>query len=314
MEVACAAVNKIDGIPQSYEEAMASPEKPHWIAAMDEEITALKQNGTWKLTPLPGGMNLVGCKWVYTKKLNSDGSLNRYKARLVAKGFSQKQGVDFHEVFAPTLRYESWRLLMAIAAIQDLEVDHMDVSNAFLNGTLKEEVYMQQPPGYETGVGLVCYLIKTLYGTRQAPHEWNNEINEFILSLGFTRCKSDSCIYVKKSATGRTMIVSLFVDDIIPVYAKEDKAEWGVLRSKFLAKYKMKDMGPAKWVLGMSVIRNRAERTIHIGQELYLLKILKQFGMESCNATHTPAEDTVLSRLGPCCTPCCPLDGTSLNP
>ena len=185
---------------------------------------------------------------------------------------------------------------MAIAAIQDLEVDHMDVSNAFLNGTLKEDVYMQQPPGYEIGdSSQVCKLVKALYGTRQAPHEWNNDINDFILSLEFTRCKSDSCIYVKTSGTGKSIIVSLFVDDIIPIYSSVDKDEWSTIRAKFLNKYKMKDMGPAKWVLGMSVIRDRARRTIHIGQELYLKKILKTFGMESCKSSHTPAEDAVLS-------------------
>ena len=298
--------------PKTFEEAMQRDDSAEWKAAMDLEMKAMMDNGTWDMVPLPPGAHVMGCKWVLSKKRNSDGSLDRYKARVVAKGYTQEQGIDYNETFAPTLRYETLRVLLALAAAKDMAIDHIDISNAFLNGTMKETVYMQQPPGYETGgADMVCRLVKTIYGTKQAGNEWNNELNGFMLaSLGFTRCKSDSCVYVKKSRTNQVITAGVFVDDILPFYLKEDQAEWMELKALLMAKYKARDMGSAHWVLGMTITRDRDRRTIHIGHELYLTKVIKEFGMDTCNATRTPAEGTVLSIKG---SPATIEEGKSMN-
>ena len=137
---------------------------------MDEEYHALLQNGTWVLSVLPLGRKLVGCKWVYKLKLDANGKVARFKARLVAQGFTQKPGVDFKETFAPVARLTSIRMVLHIAALEDWELDQMDVKNAYLNGILEEEIYMAQPEGYKVPgqEDKVLRLKKGLYGLKQA--------------------------------------------------------------------------------------------------------------------------------------------------
>jgi hypothetical protein len=214
---ALSATSIEEDISKTYKEAIQSKEAKEWIEAMKKEANSLEKKNTWKLTDLLPGKNLVGGKWVYTKKKRSDGTVERYKARWVAKGFTQKEGIDYNETFAPVVKYKSLRIIMALAAINDYEIKHMDVETAFLNATIKEELYiMEQPHGFEVGDGRqVCKLIKTLYGIKQAPNEWNGDLNAFIFSMQYTRCKTDTCLYVKTSKTGRTMILATFVDDII---------------------------------------------------------------------------------------------------
>ena len=141
---------------------------PKWCEAMDAEFLALQRQQTWSLVPAPPNVNLVGCKWVYKLKLNSDGSISRYKARLVAKSFHQQAGVDFHETFSPMVKPATVRLMLAIAVSCRWSLRQLDVSNAFLHGYLKEEVYMHQPLGYVDSVhpDYVCKLHKSLYGLK----------------------------------------------------------------------------------------------------------------------------------------------------
>ena len=142
---------------------------------MAAEFQALQRQQTWSLVPTPPYVNLVvGCKWVFKLKLNSDGSISRYKSRLVAKGFHQQASVDFHETFSPVVKPAIVRLVLAIAMSCRWELRQLDVSNAFLHGYLKEEVYMHQPPGYVDPVhpNYVCKLQKSLYVLKQAPRAW----------------------------------------------------------------------------------------------------------------------------------------------
>ena len=144
---------------------------PQWCTAMNEEFEALQQQGTWVLVPQPPSKNIVGCKWVYKLKYNSDGTIARYKARLVAKGFHQQYGVDFDETFSPVVKPPTVRLILSLAVSLGWSLRQLDVKNAFLHGTLKEEVYMTQPQGYvdPQHPSHVCKLIKSIYGLKQAP-------------------------------------------------------------------------------------------------------------------------------------------------
>ena len=145
---------------------MASPEKDKWMEAMLKELNSLKKNSTWRREHLPRGKTLVPCRWLYKKK--QDGT---YKARLVAKGYTQKEGLDYTEIFSPVVKLATIRVLLAIVAFYDLELDQMDVITAFLHGLLDVEIYMTQPPGFidEKTRHLVCRLLRLLYGLKQSP-------------------------------------------------------------------------------------------------------------------------------------------------
>ena len=145
-----------------------------WCSAMDEEFDALTRQGTWVLVPPSPTQNVVGCKWVFKLKHNSDGSINRYKARLVAKGFHQQYGIDFDETFSPVIKPPTVRIILSLAMQFNWPLRQLDVRNAFLHGFLKEEVYMVQPPGYVDSAfpNHVCRLKKSLYGLKQAPRAW----------------------------------------------------------------------------------------------------------------------------------------------
>ena len=158
------------GDPSTLAEALASPEAAEWLLAMDEEMASLEANGTWSLVPRPSGIKPISAKWVFKTKRTPTGEIERDKARLVARGFQQREGIDFDEVFAPVVRYDTLRAFLAMVAMEDLELVQLDVKTAFLNGELEEEVYLDQPPGFSNGnLGEVCHLHKALYGLRQAP-------------------------------------------------------------------------------------------------------------------------------------------------
>lgn len=161
---------------------------------------------------MPTGHKAIGLKWVYKLKKEPDGRIVKHKARLVAKGYVQRQGVDFEEVFAPVARLETIRLLIAIAAQQRWEVHHMDVKSAFLNGELKEEVYVTQPPGFalEGQEGKVLKLHKALYGLKQAPRAWNEKLHKTLVDLGFEQCPVEHAVYRRSK-----LVVGVYVDDLI---------------------------------------------------------------------------------------------------
>ena len=145
-----------------------------WINAMKDEIQALHDNETWELVSRPTDINIVGSKWVYRIKYKEDGTVDRYKARLVAKGFMQVSGVDYDETFSPVVKQTTIRLVIALFLSFTWNLRQLDVKNAFLYGTLKETVYMEQPPGFvaEHRPNDVCLLKKSLYGLKQAPRAW----------------------------------------------------------------------------------------------------------------------------------------------
>ena len=152
-------------VPNSYREAMSSPDKDKWFAASTEEFEGLMDMGTWKLVDRPIDCKTIKCRWTYVFK--SDG---HYKSRLVAKGYTQVQGIDYEETFSPVARYESIRYLLTHAVLQDWEIEAMNVKLAYLHGVLEEEIYMEQPEGFvaKGDEDKVCKLIRSLYGLKQA--------------------------------------------------------------------------------------------------------------------------------------------------
>ena len=165
--------------PETFSEAIKDP---GWVNVMNEEMEALSKNETWDLTPFPPYKKAIGCRWIYKVKHNADGSVNRFKARLVAKGYTQMHVIDYEETFAPVAKMTTVRTVIALAAAKGWHLHQMGVKNAFLQGDLSEEVYMIQPPGFESHKHLhaVCRLKKPLYGLKQAPRAWHSKITQYL--------------------------------------------------------------------------------------------------------------------------------------
>jgi hypothetical protein len=172
---------------------MHSEDASKWEAAMQEEYASLMANGTWELVPLPKDRKSVGCKWVFRTKRDASGHIVRHKARLVAKGYSQVEGVDFNETFAPVAKFSTIRCMLAIGSAMDLEIHQMDVKIAFLNGELEEDIYMDQPQRFvqDGKEDLVCKLKKSLYGLKQSPRAWYQGIDMLFTHECFSRRQAD---------------------------------------------------------------------------------------------------------------------------
>jgi transposase InsO family protein len=240
--------------PQSFKEAMSMPEAPLWKEAVNSEIESILQNHTWELVDLPPGCKPLGYKWIFKRKMKADGSIDKYKARLVVKGYKQKEGVDYFDTYSPVTRITSIRMLIAIAALYNLEIHQMDVKTAFLNGELDEEIYMEQPEGFIVPgkEKKVCRLVKSLYGLKQTPKQWHEKFDNAMMSNGFRINECDKCVYVKNTTSGY-VIVCLYVDDMLIMGSNNDiiKATKRMLNSKF----DMKDLGVADVILGIKITR-----------------------------------------------------------
>ena len=240
------------GEPQTYKKAMTSHEAPFWKEAINSEVESILQNHTWKLVDIPPENKPIGYKWIFKRKFNVDGSIEKYKARLVAKGYRQKEGLDYFNTYSPVSRITSIRMLIAIASLYNMEIHHMDVKTTFLNGELDEEIYMKQPEGFvvQGQENKVCKLVKSLYGLKQAPKQWHEKFDHTMLSLGFKINECDKCVYIKKY-TNSCVFVCLYVDDMIIMGTSKDviMSTKKILNSIF----DMKDLGLADVILGVQI-------------------------------------------------------------
>jgi Reverse transcriptase (RNA-dependent DNA polymerase) len=258
--------------PITYDEAVSGPQNKQWEAAITEELKSLASNGVWTLVKRPDGANIMSSKWVFKIKRLPSGQISRYKARVVARGFSQQYGVDYYETFAPVVRMESLRILLAIAAIEDLEVHQMDVVTAYLTGVLPEEIYMAPPQGLPGAAQKVCRLNKGLYGLKQSARVWNQRIEAELTKAGLKAIPTDQSIWVNADFS---LILALYVDDIV-LFARETQA---LRRIKEILQrsFHMKDLGPVSTILGIRVRRDRAKRMLWINQSHYINEVLKEF-------------------------------------
>ena len=260
---------------------------------MDAEVRACEEKGTWKLVPRPKGVKVIPVKWVWKVKLNEDGGEAKLKSRITPKGYLQTRGVDYFEIFAPTVRYKTLRILLSLVAMWDLELHQMDVIAAFLNAEVLEDVYIEIPEGYSVPEDMkgdfVLKLIKALYGIHQAPRNWYLLVRDYIVhEMEFTQCTAVSCLFFRRSQTGRLMLMVMFVDDFQAAFHHEDLNEWLELKKNFMARFKTTDLGESTLMLGMRITRDRAKRTLVLDQEVYVEKLLEKFNMQSCKDIATP--------------------------
>ena len=274
--------------PRTLKEALKRPDSSEWQAAADAEIKAHVQNGTWEPCKLPPGRSTIGCRWVLVQKYMPDGSIERYKARLVAKGFSQRPGFDYTETFAPTVRMATIRTVLALSAVEDLHLRSIDISHAFINGELDEEIYMAQPEGYHFGnPGDVLRLKKSLYGLKQAGRVWSETLDEELKKNGFERVKSDSSLYVYKKGPTR-IIIPIYIDDITISSTSEQESDHIV--AQLSKRFELRDLGPTSFLLGIEIVRDRPNRSISISQRQYIVDMLDRFGFSGCTPVQTPMQ------------------------
>lgn len=280
-------LSEVQSEPVSIEEATTCPDSSKWMQAMETEMRSLKDNDVWELVDLPAGRKTVGSKWVYKVKTGADGSIERYKARLVAQGFSQSYGTDYDETFCPVVRQESLRVLIALSVQYGLQLHQVDVTTAFLNGNLEEEIFMKQPKGFGTKgeEHLVCKLKKSIYGLKQSPKCWNTALDSHLKDMGFIQSTSDPCIYVK---AGGDVYLGVYVDDIVVAARSEDSIK--EVKSALSSKFDIKDMGKMHHFLGMTVVQDEAQGCVWISQPAHTENLLKNFGMQDCKPVDTPAD------------------------
>lgn len=267
--------------PNSYAEAQQFPE---WQSAMRAEIDALEKNGTWTVVSLPPDKKAIGCKWVFKTKLKADGTIERHKARLVAKGYNQVEGVDFSDSYSPVAKSVTVRLFLALAAAKGWLLHQLDVNNAFLHGDLDEDVYMLPPPGYSKVVaGQVCKLNKSLYGLKQASRQWNIALTQKLLSFGFSQSKHDNCLFTRTTAAGFISLL-VYVDDVL--IASDNSVLISQVKEFLDAEFTIKDLGVAKYFLGLEIARS--SRGIYINQRKYTLDLISDAGLSGARPVDTP--------------------------
>ncbi|KAA0025466.1 Retrovirus-related Pol polyprotein from transposon TNT 1-94 [Cucumis melo var. makuwa] len=261
---------------------------PLWQKAMNDELQALEKMHTWDYVDLPPGKRPIGCKWIYKIKTHSDGTIERYKARLVAKGYSQEYGIDYEETFVPVARMTSVRSLLAVAAAKQWPLLQMDVKNAFLNGTLSEEVYMKPPPGTSSPPHKVCLLRRALYGLKQAPRAWFATFSSTITQLGFTSSPHDTALFTRHTPQAIVLLL-LYVDDMI--ITGNDPHAISDLQHYLGQHFEMKDLGSLNYFLGLEVSR-RSDGYL-LSQAKYASGFLARSGITDSNAASTPLDPNV---------------------
>ncbi|KAJ0694305.1 putative RNA-directed DNA polymerase [Helianthus annuus] len=269
-------------IPTTVEQALKSK---NWKEAMEAEMDALNKNDTWEKCILPPGKKPVGCRWVFTIKYRPDGTVERYKARLVAKGYTQTYGIDYSETFSPVAKIDTIRVLFSIAANKNWPLLQFDVKNAFLHGELKEEVYMEAPPGVmeNSNPREVSRLKKSLYGLKQSPRAWFGRFTLAMKKYGFKQSNSDHTLFLKRR-NGHVTCLIIYVDHMI--ITGNDKEEMARLKANLFEEFEMKDLGRLKYFLGIEVLRSR--QGIFICQKKYVLDLLAETGMLDCKPVDTP--------------------------
>ncbi|GJR61175.1 retrovirus-related pol polyprotein from transposon TNT 1-94 [Tanacetum coccineum] len=259
--------------------------EPSWIDAMQEEIHEFRRLRVWELVSCPDKVMLIKLKWIHKVKTDEFGEVLKNKARLVAQGFRQEEGIDFEESFAPVARIEAIRIFIANEANKNLKIFQMDVKTAFLDGQLKEEVYVSQPEGFvdRDNPSHVYKLKKALYGLKQSPHAWYDILSSFLLSQHFSKGVVDPMLFIRKAGND-LLLVQIYVDDII--FASTNTAMCNEFANLMTTKFKMSMMGQISFFLGLQI--SQSLRGIFLNQSKYASKIIKKYGLLTSDSVDTP--------------------------
>jgi hypothetical protein len=238
----------LDEEPTTFEEAI---QKEKWKEAMTEEHQSIMKNEVWEIIPRPKEKSVVTSKWVYKIKHAANRSMDKYKARFVAIGFSQKEGEDYDETFAPVARYTSIRAIISLSTSMGWNLHQMDVKTTFLNGAIEEEVYIEQPQGFEVHSRdtHICRLNKSLYGLKQSPRAWYARMDNYLTRLGFSKSHADPNLYYKV-LDNTPMILLLYVDNLFIIGEESLIIK---CKKELASEFDMKDLGLMHYYLGLEV-------------------------------------------------------------
>ena len=273
-------------LPTSYTSAASSPDAEAWIDAMNTELAMLRELTVWSLVPSPEGKRVIPTKWVFTQKHNPDGTLRKYKARLVVSGNHQSQGIDYYSSFSPVVKQSSVKLLLAIAAKNHYDVSFLDVTNAYCWGTLTDETYCKQPPGFQQtdahGTPLVCKLHKSLYGLPQSGRCWNLRLTEILITIGLQQSDYDPCVFYKITSSS-FFAISIYVDDNMLVTSNNTQKTFFLNRIQSHIK-----ILPVRDQLYLGMKITPVKDGYRLDQSAYVNKLLTRFDMANCNPVRTP--------------------------
>ncbi|KAJ9542272.1 hypothetical protein OSB04_028778 [Centaurea solstitialis] len=267
-----------------------------WVTAMQVELNQFERLGVWRLVPRPKNKTIIDLKWIFKNKKDEDGIVTRNKARLVAKGFKQQAGIDYDETFAPVARIEAIRIFLAYAAHKNFTIYQMDMKTAFLNGELKEEVYVSQPEGFvdRTKPNHVYILDKALYGLKQAPRAWYDHLSNALLNNGFYKGKIDPTLFIKTEGDD-ILLVQIYVDDIIFGSTNSDMCTW--FSDLMTTRFEMSMLRELSLFLGLQVLQK--PDGILINQSKYIGDLLKRFHMDTSSVAKTPMTSGTLIGADP---------------
>src|SRR5260370_7152308 len=287
------AIDDMSSDPTSLTEAQSRSNWPQWKGAMDREMVTLERAGTWQTVQRPHNKNVIGSKWVFHIKCKADGSVDKYKAHLVARGFTQIYGVDYFDTYSPVAKLSSIRLILAIAARYDWDIDSFDFGGAYIRGELdnKGEIYMQSPPGYSSDADSVKRLKKSLYGLKQAGRKWYDTLVRALKKLGFRTTYADPGVFYA-CIEEHILILAVYVDDCI--FTGSSNKFIALYKQKLNSFYALTDLGPLHGLLGITITRDRAAHTISLSQSAYLNSILSCFSFTDAKpygSPMTPGDD-----------------------
>lgn len=270
-----------DPTPESYDSAITANEANQWKCAMDEEISSLEMHNVWEPVDRPKNKKVIKSRWVYMIKNIKDEKY--YKARLVAVGCGQKQGIDFEESFSPVMKWDSLRMLLALAARKNSIVKFYDVKTAYLNGLLNEEIYMEAPKGFELTDNKVYLIKRSIYGLPQSGRCWYKKFSEILEQASLKKLKSDPSVYMKRE-DDEYIYIGIYVDDFLVVASSEEMIDKVI--DSVMKNIEIKETTDSNMFLGLQI--KQTEDEIILSQGNYVKKILEKFGMQDCNSVKTP--------------------------
>lgn len=298
--VAYEASKFVDDIPVSYPDIAQHPNAKEWYGAVSREIESIEENETWDVVDKPSNVRVLDSKWVFALKEHETQDNDKFKARLVVRGFNQdSNSFNYDEIYSPVARLSTIRTVLAIGNENKFRFDQLDVKTAFLNGELKDDVFMYPPEGVSVIQGKVLKLRKSLYGLKQAAKCWNDTFSNFLIELGFQRSLNDSCLYTLNKS-GKFLYLCLYVDDIL--LASKDDCLINSTKEQLMKKFKIKDKGPVSHFLGLEIQYDRENGIMKIGQTKFAEKLLSKFNMSDCKSNSIPINPqlTLLQETSSC--------------
>ncbi|CAI7785960.1 unnamed protein product, partial [Closterium sp. NIES-54] len=273
--------------PRSYAEAITGPYSSQWQTPMDAEMASWKSTGTYVDAAPPSGANIVDGMWIFRVK-QPLGSPPAFKVRYVARGFIQRQGVDYFQIFSPTSKMTTLRVLQHVAAQRDYELHSLDFSTAFLQGSLHEEIWLRRPPGF-TGsfpAGTQWSLRRPVYGLRQVPREWHDTLRTALVALGFTPSTADPSLFLRTDTSLPPFYVLVYVDDL--VFATADTEALTLVKSELQKRHTGTDLGELRSHLGLQITQDKARPTITLTQSHMVHQVLQRYGFQFSLPQPTP--------------------------